>query len=167
MILLKKLFNQKQGKSLSLLWCVLWLAPLCILFANPVNAQEVVLYDASGQFVGYLDPTYDSIYLSSGEPVAYINKTTGAIYGYDGKFLGWYSDGVVRDASGFIIGFSEPNAPKTVVLSKPSDIRFVRKPLPTPVQTQVVVERPIFSNELSPTPFSKVYVYPAGAEPVR
>lgn len=148
---------------------LIFIFPLLILFSGNIYADAVVLYDATGQFAGYLDPTYDSIYLSSGEPVAYINKDTGAIYGYNGKFLGWYSDGVVRDASGFIIGFSESSAPKTVVIRKPSDVRFVSRPLPAraPLQTTVVVERPVFSNQLSPTPFSSIYVYPAGAEPVR
>lgn len=146
---------------------LVFIFPLLVFFSGNIHADAVVLYDATGQFAGYLDPTYDSIYLASGEPVAYINKDTGAIYGYNGKFLGWYSDGVVRDAAGFIIGFSESSAPKTIVLRKPNDVRFVTKPLPTPVLTTVVVPRPVFSNEISPTPFSSIYVYPQGAEPVR
>lgn len=162
MIFLNKVFNGRQWKTLLFLFSVL------ILFSGNVKSEQIILYDATGQFAGYLDPTYDSIYLASGEPVAYINKNNGAIYGFNGNFLGWYSDGVVRDVNGYIIGFSEANAPKTVILRKPSDIRFIQKTLPRPpIQTQVVVERPVFSNEISPTPFSRVYVYPPGAEPVK
>ncbi len=147
---------------------ILFLLSLFFNFSTPAFAQnDVVLYDATGQFAGFLDPTANSIYLSSGVPVAYINRETGAIYGFNGKFLGWYNNGVVRDENGYIIGFSETSAPKTVILKRPSDIQFIPRPLPTPVQTQVIVTKPVFSEQISPVPFSSVYVYPPGSEPVR
>jgi hypothetical protein len=65
--------------------------------------MEETLYDISGNPVAYID--YDSectVYMWSGKPVAYI--TSDMIYGFNGKHLGWYVDGVVRNLSGQICG---------------------------------------------------------------
>lgn len=147
---------------------ILFLLPLFFSFSNSVFAEEVVIYDAAGQYVGFFDPALDSIYLSSGEPVAYIDKGTGAVYGYDGRYLGWYRDGVIRDTNGYVIGFSERSAPKTVRIQRVENVQFVRKPIPSVPREVIRVETPPqFTDTLSPTPFSNVFVYPYGSEAVR
>jgi hypothetical protein len=147
---------------------IVFFLALSFSFAPVAAAQEVYLYDSTGQYVGFYDPAVESIYLSNGEPVAYIDKNTGGVYGYNGKILGWYSDGTIRDTNGLIIGFAENNVPSTVQIKRPTNIQIVRKPIPSPVRAQVIIQKaPTFRNEFSPTPFGSVYVYPEGTESIR
>ena len=50
-----------------------------------------------------------TIYLWNGTPVAYLvtNGDSFHIYGFNGKHLGWYEDGIVRDHSGYAVGFQK------------------------------------------------------------
>ena len=72
--------------------------------------DEVTLFDKNGKAVAYIaldDET--TIYLWTGEPVAYLKEVQGkySIYGFNGKHLGWFVDGLVRDHSGYVVGFVE------------------------------------------------------------
>lgn len=58
------------------------------------------MYNKDGKAIAYID-TVDkdrTIYLYSGEPVAIISETD--VYGFNGKHLGWYEKGIVRDHDG-------------------------------------------------------------------
>jgi len=75
-----------------------------LLFCCTATAQEVALYNKDGKAIAYID-TVDkdrTIYLYSGEPVAIISETD--VYGFNGKHLGWYEKGIVRDHDGKRIG---------------------------------------------------------------
>ncbi|MCP9751200.1 4-fold beta flower protein [Ferruginibacter sp. HRS2-29] len=76
-----------------------------LLFAfNQTKAQEISLFNSQGIAVAYVDTDDDdlTIYLWSGKPVAYISDNN--IYGFNGKHLGWWVKGVIRDHEGDAVG---------------------------------------------------------------
>ncbi|SHN12404.1 4-fold beta flower protein [Chitinophaga sp. CF418] len=77
---------------------------LLLLFCCRAAAQDVALFNKDGKAIAYID-TKDkdrTIYLYSGEPVAVIFEAD--VYGFNGKHLGWYEKGIVRDHDGKRIG---------------------------------------------------------------
>jgi hypothetical protein len=63
---------------------------------------EVSLFDSSGAAAAYIAED-QTIYLWSGQPVAYLSPDSAGgshIYGFNGKHLGWFINGVIRDHSG-------------------------------------------------------------------
>lgn len=64
----------------------------------------MVFYDNHGRPTAYTEDNIH-IYLFTGEPVAYIDRD--AVYGYNGKHLGWFSNGWIRDLNGYCVFFSE------------------------------------------------------------
>ena len=67
--------------------------------------MEETLYNTEGQAVAYIAyGDEETIYMWNGKPVAYIDGYD--IYGFNGKHLGWYESGVVRDHDGYITGFN-------------------------------------------------------------
>lgn len=75
--------------------------------------MEESLYNTEGQAIAYID--YDdeqTIYMWGGKPVAYLDGED--IYGFNGKHLGWYQDGILRDHDGNIAGFNKSAARVTL-----------------------------------------------------
>lgn len=64
----------------------------------------MVFYNWHGQPTAYTENDVD-IYLFTGEPVAYLNGD--AVYAFDGRHLGWFSKGWVRDLNGCCVFFTE------------------------------------------------------------
>lgn len=68
-------------------------------------AQDAIsLFDGRAYAAAYIVADDDmTIYLWSGEPVAYLLSDRSRdfhVYGFNGKHLGWFVDGVVRDHEG-------------------------------------------------------------------
>jgi len=77
---------------------------ILLLFCCTAVAQDLALFNKDGKAIGYID-TKDkdrTIYLYSGEPVAIISEAD--VYGFNGKHLGWFEKGIVRDHDGRRIG---------------------------------------------------------------
>ena len=71
--------------------------------SNELDLNEITLFDANGAPVAYIAPDEEwAIYLWNGKPVAYLEHDGDAfsIYGFNGKHLGWFDEGVVRDHQG-------------------------------------------------------------------
>lgn len=64
----------------------------------------MIFYDNYGRPTAYTEGDAH-IYLFTGEAVAYIDRD--AVYGYNGKQLGWFEDGWIRDLNGCCVFFSE------------------------------------------------------------
>lgn len=64
----------------------------------------MTFYDYRGIPVAYTDNAQD-IYMFSGEPVAYIADE--AVFSFDGKHLGWFENGWLRDLNGNCVFFTE------------------------------------------------------------
>lgn len=69
--------------------------------------MEETLYDVTGKPVAYIDLNDDyTIYLWNGTPVAYLSDNL-TIYGFNGKHLGWYEEGIIRNLRGEKNGFNK------------------------------------------------------------
>jgi hypothetical protein len=67
--------------------------------------EEVTLFNGKGKAAAYIAVEDGmTIYLWGGKPVAYLEPDKGGggfhIYGFNGKHLGWFVQGVVRDHDG-------------------------------------------------------------------
>ncbi|MBB1465422.1 4-fold beta flower protein [Vibrio splendidus] len=66
--------------------------------------DEVSLFSGSGDASAYIALSDEmTIYLWSGKPVAYLSTDDNGgyhVYGFNGKHLGWFINGVVRDHQG-------------------------------------------------------------------
>ncbi len=85
---------------------------LAITFLTKISVaqSEVSLYDKDGNAVAYIATNDDwTIYLWDGKPVAYIinDGQTLHVYGFNGKHLGWYVNGIIRDHDGNVVGFKK------------------------------------------------------------
>lgn len=65
---------------------------------------QVTLYDAGKESVAYIDyPDDATIYLFDGAPVAFI-QSEELVFSFNGRFLGWYRDGVLYDRTTYAVG---------------------------------------------------------------
>jgi hypothetical protein len=68
--------------------------------------SDLSLFGADAAAVAYISDDL-TIYLWSGEPVAYLEPDglgTSHVYGFNGKHLGWFKNGVLRDHDGLVVG---------------------------------------------------------------
>lgn len=73
--------------------------------------MEETLFDPDGNPVAYIDYDDEStIYLWDGSPVAYISEEN-QIYGFNGRHIGWFEGGVIRNLIGEINGFNSQKLP--------------------------------------------------------
>ena len=84
------------------------LIAILLLFASLsgfAQGRETSLFDSSGEPIAYIAEEL-TIYLWSGEPVAYLHPESSKlhVYGFNGKHLGWYSNGLLRDHEGDAVG---------------------------------------------------------------
>lgn len=72
--------------------------------ASAKAADEVTLFDGQGSAAAYIAPDEAlTIYLWSGKAVAYLESDSAGgfhVYGFNGKHLGWFVAGIVRDHQG-------------------------------------------------------------------
>lgn len=65
---------------------------------------QVALYDKNKEAIAYIDYNDEAtIFTFEGEPVAYI-ESEEQVYGFNGRLLGWYSDGVLYDNTYCAVG---------------------------------------------------------------
>jgi hypothetical protein len=85
-----------------------------ILAKTSFGQSEISLFDQKGNPVAYIATNDEwTIYLWEGKPVAYIIKdgSTLHVYGFNGKHLGWYLNGIIRDHDGNVTGFKKEAVP--------------------------------------------------------
>lgn len=71
---------------------------------DPQPDSPITLYDENKEAIAYIDYNDDTtIYTFEGEPVAYI-EAEEQVYGFNGKLLGWYSNGVLYDQTFHAVG---------------------------------------------------------------
>ena len=114
--------------------------------------DTVTLFNGAGKAEAYI--TIDdelTIYLWSGKPVAYLeNDSDGGyhVYGFNGKHLGWFVKGIVRDHEG-----NAACAVKEVLGSTQQEpYKSYKQYKPYKSYTQYAPYRPYFSNSFGDTP---------------
>lgn len=99
-------------------------------------------YDKSGIPIAYSDDN-DHIFLFSGESVAYLYGES--VYGYNGRHLGFFIDGWIRDHHGDCVFFTDiakgPGPVKPVKRVKP--VKSVKSILPVKSVREVKPIKPI------------------------
>ena len=69
--------------------------------------MEESLFDIFGNPIAYISYFDDNtIYMWDGRPVAYLEPDK-TIYGYNGRHLGWFENGFIRNLHGEITGFNK------------------------------------------------------------
>lgn len=74
----------------------------------PCVADEITLYSSEGKPIAYIATDDElTIYMWDGTPVAYLDPKGDDfnIYGFNGRHLGWFLRGIIRDHSGDAVGF--------------------------------------------------------------
>jgi hypothetical protein len=70
--------------------------------------DEVVFWDSAGRVVAHKDEGDDVVFLWSGEPVAIVDDES--VFAFDGRHLGWFLDGWIRDHAGNCVYFTDEAA---------------------------------------------------------
>jgi hypothetical protein len=133
---------------------------LCLLIAlcasvlsTPARSEdEVSLFNGAGKADAYIDVEDElTIYLWSGKPVAYLEKDSDGgyhVYGFNGKHLGWFVKGVLRDHEG-----NASCAVKEVLKSTQYEpYKAYKQYKPYKSYTQYAPYRPTFSSSFGDTP---------------
>jgi hypothetical protein len=108
--------------------------------------MEETLFEPNGDPVAYIDYNDDNtFYLWNGAPVAYLDISC-TIYGFNGKHLGWYEDGIIRDLNGYKVGFNEKTLP---LYAKFEPYKSYKKYKPYKNYKQYSKFKPIFKNNQS------------------
>jgi hypothetical protein len=84
---------------------LLVLIVLTSLSSAAITEDEISLFDSSGKPRAYIAEEL-TIYLWSGKPVAYLHSDAGKlhVYGFNGRHLGWFVRGIIRDHGGNPVG---------------------------------------------------------------
>jgi len=104
--------------------------------------MEETLFDSHGNPVAYINHDDEAtIYLWDGTPVAYISDNN-TIYGFNGKHLGWFEEGIVRNLSGEKSGFNQKTLP---VYAKYEPYKSYKKYKPYKSYKQYAKYKPYYS----------------------
>jgi hypothetical protein len=122
---------------------------LLLFVAFTVNAQETTLFDSQGNARAYIDYDDDAtIYLWNGKAVAFLENDGNdmCVFGFNGNFLGWYEDGIVRDDNGNAVGARDG---ATNMITSIEPIKSIQEISPIRPITPITPIKPIFSNSWS------------------
>ena len=156
------LVNQQGRVNKPLKMVVVSIMSFFILLYSAISlADDTIFYDSTGSAVAY--SSNDVLYRWSGDPVAYVGDG-GAVFGFNGKQLGWYSDGVIWDNNGYMVAFTPATAPTEIKINPVTKVISVKKELPTKTTAETVLKKPEFVRKVSPTPFTTLYIYEVPAQ---
>jgi len=115
------------------------------------KAQEVTLFDSEGVAIAYVDYNKDlTIFLWNGTPVAFLKNDEGnmCLFGFNGKFLGWYNDGIIYNKRGDAVG-ARKGAVNMMTEMEP--VKNMQQVAPMKPMTPSVPMQPAWSNSWSNT----------------
>jgi hypothetical protein len=100
-------------------------------------AMAEPFYNRKGIAMAYVDDDGESIYLHNGTPVASLSGES--VYSFEGKHLGWFVNGWIRDNSGGYVFFTDKaeNGPVRP-LARIDFPREPKKPKPAPCKKEKV-----------------------------
>ncbi|MBZ9621274.1 4-fold beta flower protein, partial [Psychroflexus lacisalsi] len=122
---------------------------LLLFVAFTVNAQETTLYDSQGNARAYIDYDEDAtIYLWNGKPVAFLENDGNdmCVFGFNGNFLGWYEDGIMRDDGGNAVGARKG---ATNMMTNIEPMKSMQEMSPMRPMTSITPIKPLFTNSWS------------------
>lgn len=115
---------------------------------------QVAIYDKDKEAIAYIDYEDEAtIYtFEEGEPVAYI-VSEELVYGFNGKLLGWYSDGVIYDRTYYAVGAKQGIAREGIntVVTRPEKVKHVKRVKPVKHVRENSLTHPLLKNNWSET----------------
>jgi len=69
--------------------------------------SELVFFDSHGQVVALKADDDDVVFRWNGTPVAILDDESVSVYGFDGRHLGWFGDGWIRDHDGACVYYTD------------------------------------------------------------
>ncbi|HTD99103.1 MAG TPA: hypothetical protein VK668_07430 [Mucilaginibacter sp.] len=119
----------------------------CLSFTSFKPNNEINLYNSSGNAGAFIDDYLSDqvIYLWDGKPVAYLhqNFTSTDIYGFNGKHLGWFEKGVLRDNSGHTVGVTKEASDK---ITAGESLKGIKGSIPDKKYRELEPPKPYFST---------------------
>jgi 4-fold beta-flower domain-containing protein len=113
--------------------------------------REFSLFDSGGRPVAYIAEDL-TLYLWSGTPAAYLGNDRREgfnVYGFNGKHLGWLTNGVIRDHDGNVVGaFKEAFRSPT----KLESAKGLKEQKPIKSATELEPAQPLLSRDWSELP---------------
>ena len=120
----------------------LLLVLLTTSFKAAAQEPEISLFDSDGSPVAYINMEDEmTIYSWSGKPVAYLESSSGGgfnIYEFNGKHLGWFESGFMRDHDG-----KSACGTRNVVKPKLEPLKKLKQLKPLKALTRLEPLRPI------------------------
>jgi len=133
---------------------------LFVLVLCPVvlrcQIDESNLFNGDGSPEAYISFSEDNptIYMWSGKPVAYLSSSVGGgfnVYGFNGKHLGWYVDGTVRNHEGNPV-CGVHRVVRDVSLPKSEPLKSIKQLLPLKSSKEPAPPRPLYRRKWSSAP---------------
>lgn len=134
----------------------LLLTSLFLLMVTIAYAEEIALYNASGEPTAYIDASQSDlpIFMYDGTPVAYLKTASGNyyhIYGFNGKHLGWLEDGRILDHKGYVAGFLKGGMTK---YTRSEPYKYCKKYKPAKAYAQTAPYKPYSKHSFGNTSLS-------------
>lgn len=111
--------------------------------------QEISLYDSNGEARAYIDFNKDAtIFLWDGTPVAFIenNYNNICVFGFNGRFLGWYENGIIYDKQGYVVGVKKD---AINMIYRTERIKGIQRITPIKPITPITPIKPFWRNSWS------------------
>jgi 4-fold beta flower protein len=112
--------------------------------------REIPILSSDGAAAAYVTPDL-TVYLWSGLPTAYLYPDPAGgfhVYGFNGRHLGWYAAGAMRDHSGLRVGVTNEGFAR---VSEVQRVRGVQQGPPERGVRQTPPARPVFGADWSRT----------------
>lgn len=116
---------------------------ILIIFTSFISySQQVSLFNSEGKAKAYIDYGENAtIFLWNGSAVAFLTKDENdiAVVGFNGKFLGWYQNGIIYNDTGFAVGAKEG---ATNLMTEVEPVKEVQEVVPVKPVIPIIPLRP-------------------------
>lgn len=122
----------------------------------PQKEPQITLYDINKEAIAYIDNEDEvTIYTFEGEPAAYI-ELEEQVYGFNGKFLGWYFDGILYDRTCHAVGAKHGivRGEINTAVTSPERIKGIKHIKPVKHVRETGYARPVLLDSWSETPLT-------------
>ncbi len=112
-------------------------------------SQQITLFNSNGAAKAYIDYNEDATIFSwNGKPLAFLENDNNEIcvFGFNGRFLGWYVDGIIYDKNGYAVGASKGSVN---MLTNIEPIKSIQELRPIKPITPITPIQPILNNSWS------------------
>jgi hypothetical protein len=121
--------------------------------------QEISLFDSTGEAKAYIDFNEDAtIFLWDGTPVAFIENDRNdlCVFGFNGRFLGWYENGIIYDKQGYVVGSKKGVMNMIYRIER---IKSIQRITPIRLITSITPIKPFWKNSWSSSSLTELLYF--------